>query len=97
MPPGFTVLSEDLSALVAKYKDLPKGSTLPILSRYELTGRQILVYTNNLQAGVPLTFSYRLQARFPLSAQTPASAAYDYYNPAVSGEKAPQRIQVQQP
>ena len=62
----------------------------------ELTGRQILVYLANLAEGQPLTFTYHLRARFPLSVRSPASSAYDYYNPAVSGEKAPQLIEVKQ-
>ena len=41
-----------------------------------------------------MEFSYRLQARFPLSAQTPASSAYDYYNPDVAGEAQPQFLTV---
>jgi uncharacterized protein YfaS (alpha-2-macroglobulin family) len=94
LPPGFAVQTEDLDALVARYKDVPEDYALPTVERYELTGRQILVYLGNLSHGNPLTFSYRLRAKFPLVAQTPASAAYDYYNPQVSGEAAPQTLVV---
>jgi hypothetical protein len=31
----------------------------------------------------------RLKAKYPLSVQTPASAAYDYYNPDHAGEVQP--------
>jgi hypothetical protein len=48
----------------------------------------------NLSSDSALTFSYRLKAKFPLSAQTPASSAYDYYNPEVAGEMAPQLLTV---
>ncbi|MCP4548040.1 MAG: hypothetical protein GY835_16365 [bacterium] len=71
VPPGFTVLTEDLSRLVEQ----------GIISRYELTGRQIIIYLENLSSEAPLSFSYRLRARFPMRAQTPPSSAYDYYNP----------------
>ncbi len=94
LPPGFTVQTEDLDALVARYKDVPPDYALPTLKRYELTGRQILVYIGDLSYGNPLTFSYRLRAKFPLVARTPASSAYDYYNPEVSGEAAPQTLVV---
>lgn len=96
LPPGFTVEAEDLSALVNRYDDTPEDYPYAKIERYELTGRQILVYVTNLQAGQPLEFSYRLRARFPLSAQTPASNAYDYYNPQVSGEATPQRLVVEE-
>ncbi len=94
IPPGFNVQAEDLAALVASYKDVPQDYPLPTIERYELTGRQILVYVSNLSEGNPLSFSYRLQAKFPLVAQTPASTAYDYYNPDVAGELAPQTLVV---
>ena len=71
VPPGFTVLTEDLSRLVEQ----------GIIARYELTGRQIIVYLEDFSSEAPLAFSYRLRARFPMRAQTPPSSAYDYYNP----------------
>ena len=70
-----------------------KGAA-PRVERYELTGRQILVYISNLSHDQPISFSYRLRARFPLVAQTPASTAYDYYNPDVAGEAPPQKLEV---
>ena len=79
VPPGFTVLSEDLSRLVEQ----------GVIARYELTGRQIIIYLENLASDQPLRFSYRLQARFPLRAQTPPSVAYDYYNPTQQTTQPP--------
>ncbi|RLC63131.1 MAG: hypothetical protein DRI48_08780 [Chloroflexi bacterium] len=84
VPPGFTVLSEDLSRLVEQ------GA----IARYELAGRQIIVYLEDFAYGTPLRFSYRLRARFPLRAQTPSSSAYDYYNPADTTVRAPLEVTV---
>jgi len=95
IPPGFAVNSEDLAALVAAYNQTAVSPDQPSIQRYELTGRQILIYLNNLSGGQPLSFSYRLTAQYPLRAQTPASSAYDYYNPDVSGENAPQVMVVE--
>jgi hypothetical protein len=86
VPPGFSVLSEDLDGLVEK----------GIIARYELTPRQIIVYLENFSSEKPLQFSYRLQARFPLRAQTPPSSAYDYYNPDQSTTLAPVQMVVSQ-
>jgi uncharacterized protein YfaS (alpha-2-macroglobulin family) len=94
LPPGFTVLTEDLQALIAHFNDVPQDYPAPTIERYELTGRQILIYIRNLSYGNPLKFSYRLRAKFPLVAQTPASNAYDYYNPEVAGEAVPQTLVV---
>ncbi|MCK4472387.1 MAG: hypothetical protein KAW49_11455, partial [Anaerolineae bacterium] len=56
VPPGFTVLTEDLSRLVEQ----------EIIARYELTGRQIIIYLEDFSSEAPLHFSYRLRARFPM-------------------------------
>ncbi len=89
IPPGFSILTEDLNALVRKYEDTPEDYAFPVIERYELTGRQAIVYISSLSYGSPMEFSYRLQARYPLTVQAPASNAYDYYNPDVNGEQSP--------
>lgn len=94
VPPGFSVQAGDLDALIRRFDDVPSDYPYAKIERYELTGRQILVYITNLVEGEPLEFSYRLRARFPLSVQTPASNVYDYYNPDISGELAPQQLVV---
>lgn len=82
VPPGFTLLTEDLDALVSQ----------GIIARYELTGRQILVYLTDVPSGQVYTLPYRLQARFPIQAQTPSSQAYDYYTPEKQDTATPQRV-----
>jgi hypothetical protein len=84
VPPGFNVLTEDLSRLVEQ------GT----IARYELTGRQIIIYLEDFSSQQPLRFSYRLQARFPMRAQTPPSSAYDYYNPSDLTLRAPLEMTV---
>ena len=86
VPPGFTVLTEDLSRLVEQ----------GIIERYELTGRQIIVYLEDFSSEAPLRFSYRLRARFPMRAQTPPSGAYDYYNPTKATIRAPLEVVVKE-
>jgi hypothetical protein len=84
VPPGFTVLTEDLSRLIEQ------GA----IARYELTGRQIIIYLEDFSSDQPLKFSYRLRARFPMRAQTPSSSVYDYYNPTAQTTEAPLQIVV---
>jgi hypothetical protein len=85
----FNVQSEDLDRLVAHYRDLPADYAAARLERYELTGRQVIVYVTNLSGAEALSFGYRLKAKYPLSVQTPASAVYDYDNPDQAGEVQP--------
>ncbi len=82
IPPGFTPLTDDLDGLV----------TQGTIARYEVTGRQILIYMTDVPEGQIYTLTYRLQARFPLQAQTPSSRIYDYYTPAKQDTATPQRI-----
>lgn len=85
IPPGFSPISEDLDQLVQQ----------KLVSRYELTGRQIMLYMTNVPSGQVYTLHYGLQARFPIKAQTPSSTAYNYYTPDQKDTQAPQRIVVQ--
>ena len=75
IPPGFEVLGEDLADPVARHSDLPPDHAGPKFSRFDLTGRQIIVYLERLQAGQPLEFEYRIRARYPIRAWTPPSSA----------------------
>lgn len=84
IPPGFTVQSEDLEAAV-------RAKTI---ARYELTGRQIIIYLEEFDSKKPITFTYRLKAKFPLRAQTPSSTTYDYYNPSTTATQAPTTLTV---
>ena len=84
IPPGFSVLTEDLSRLVEQ----------GVIARYELTGRQIIIYLEDFSWETPIAFSYRLRARFPMRAQTPPSSVYDYYNPTDQTVRAPLEVVV---
>ena len=84
LPPGFTPVTDDLDKLVAS------GA----IDRYELTGHQVLLYVTNMAGGNTYTFEYRLQARYPLTVQAPASQVYDYYAPEQGASVPPQRITV---
>ncbi|MEA3308390.1 MAG: alpha-2-macroglobulin family protein, partial [Chloroflexota bacterium] len=96
IPPGFTVLPQALEARIERDLALPVDYAGGRLKKFELTGRQVLVYLQDLQHGEPLTFEYQLRARFPVKAQAPASQAYDYYNPATRAEEAPVWLEVKE-
>ncbi len=69
VPPGFTLLEEDLRQMV-------KRGTV---ARYESTDRHVILYIENLYG--PIELRYRMRADLPIRAQVPPSRAYDYYNP----------------
>ncbi len=84
IPPGFSPITTDLDALIES----------GVADRFELTGRQILLYLTDVPSGQIFDIPYRLQARFPIKAQTGRSQAYDYYTPHRQDTQAPQRITV---
>jgi hypothetical protein len=89
IPPGFEVLTEDLNALISQ-----SAGEETRIERYELTGRQIILYLNNLRSDAPLRLRYRLRAKFPLRAKTASYHVYDYYNPDITASQAPTEIEV---
>lgn len=86
VPPGFNVQTEDLQALVSK------GT----IERFELAGRQIIIYLTDLVQDQPVQFQHRLRAKVPLRVTVPHSLAYDYYNPELAGEERPIRLTVEE-
>lgn len=84
IPPGFTVDTDGLDALVADGR----------IDRYGLTGRQILLYLGAVQPGQWISLPYSLRARFPVKAKAPKSVVYEYYTPAHRAESAPVEVEV---
>jgi alpha-2-macroglobulin-like protein len=79
IPPGFEVEAGDLAELVGSKK----------IEKFSLTGRQVIVYLEKVNAGETLGLEYRLKAKFPLKAKTPKSAVYEYYTPDIRSESKP--------
>ena len=68
LPPGFQVATEDPDA----YK------TSKVLSAYEITGKQLMLYLSALPASGSQTFKYRRQA---ITASDGGAEVYLYYQP----------------
>jgi hypothetical protein len=83
IPPGFSVETADLQAIVGK-----------AIKKYNLTARQVILYIERIDYKQPLEFSYRLKAKFPIKAKTPTSKVYKYYEPEVETLAEPVDIEV---
>ncbi|UCC62944.1 MAG: hypothetical protein JSV36_19705, partial [Anaerolineae bacterium] len=88
LPPGFEVLTEDLEALMAQ-----SAGQKTQIKRYELAGRTLRLYLENLQATV--RFNFRLRARLVVRAQTGGATVYDYYNPTARDVQPPTMVVVE--
>lgn len=84
VPPGFDVKTEDLEALVGKQ----------LISKFSVTGRQVIIYLTKIDSAKTFELSYRVKARYPVRAQAPASTAYEYYNPERTATVAPQVVEI---
>ncbi len=78
VPPGFEVLRQDLDTAVAQER----------ISRYDVKGRSIIVYLDQLAAGKVFKLSWRLRARLSVRANSGVSRVYQYYDPAKKGRAA---------
>ena len=77
VPTGFTPVMETIAELV----DIEEN-----IKRYEVAGRKVIFYIENMIAGDSLSFSFEVQAMFPVKAKGVTSEAYSYYQPEIRGE-----------
>jgi len=84
LPPGFTLIPDMLSKMVAD----------KTIEKYSVTGRQIIVYLRELEGNEEIQLTYQLMAKYPLRAKTAKAVAYEYYNPDIRAEAAPVRLTV---
>ncbi len=70
LPPGFSLVADDLVQAVSDLK----------INRFETTDRQIIVYVDAIEAGATLELTYQLQARYPLKVQCPDASTNLYYD-----------------
>jgi CD109 antigen len=77
IPTGFTAVTESVEAVVAKE---------PKMKRYDIAGRKVIFYIENLLPGDTIDFSFQARAMYPVRAKGVSSKAYAYYQPDISGE-----------
>jgi len=85
VPPGFDVVTADLEKL----------KSAKVIRSFELTGRQLLLYLDDLPVGKTAVLSYRLSARYPVNAATGDSEVRLYYRSDQKARQAPTRIVVE--
>ena len=84
VPTGFAALEESLGRLLKQ----------PKIKRYDLAGRKVIVYVEDMNPGDKVTFSFQARALYPVRGKGAASAAYSYYTPEWRGETVSQALSV---
>ena len=79
LPPGFDFVADGTGNELSGVS-LVKAVEDNLVSRYETTARQVLVYVPEMSPGQSLVLNWALKARYPLSVACPESGAYLYYD-----------------
>ncbi len=86
VPTGFAPVAETVMALV-------EGS--PNVKRYEVAGRKVIFYIEDLPAGESLELRFQALAQYPVRAQAVTSQVYSYYKLHWRGETLSSSVTVE--
>ena len=87
IPTGFAPVEESVQRMV-------DGE--PRLKRFEIAGRKVILYIEDMNPGDELEFTFQAQALYPVKAQAVTSQAYSYYRPEFRGESLGGEMVVEQ-
>jgi CD109 antigen len=77
VPTGFAPVTDSIDALLEQ---------MPNIKRYDVAGRKVIFYIENMKPGQQITFDFQVRALYPVKAKGVLSTAYSYYQPDVRGE-----------
>ena len=77
VPTGFAPVTETITQ--AKEKETK-------IKRYEIAGRKVIFYIENMLPGEKISFTFQVKALYPVKAKGVTSDAYSYYKPEIRGE-----------
>lgn len=77
VPTGFAVMPDSLESLLNERERI---------KRYDVAGRKVIFYLEDMVAGEQLAFDFKVRARFPVKAKSVSSEVYSYYQPELRGE-----------
>ena len=85
IPTGFAPVTETVRALVEED---------PRIKRYEVAGRKVILYIEDLLPNRPMRMQFDVVALYPVRAQPVVSQVYSYYTPGWKGESLSRSITV---
>ena len=77
VPTGFEPVRDTITALVEENDNL---------KRFEVAGRKVILYIEDMSPGERLTFEFQAKAKYPVRANEVVSQVYAYYKPDLRGE-----------
>ncbi len=85
VPTGFAAVDESLAKLLEQHK----------IKRYDVAGRKVIVYIEDMSPGDKVSLSFQARALYPVKAKSTVSSAYSYYTPDWRGETLSEAVTVQ--
>jgi len=77
VPTGFEAVVDSLETVIAR---------MPNIKRYDISGRKVIFYVENMKPGQQISFDFQVRALYPVKAKGVLSTAYSYYQPDIKGE-----------
>ena len=85
IPTGFTAVTDTIvAALEQEVK----------IKRYEIAGRKVIFYIENMLSGESISWSFQVKAAYPVKAKGVSSQVYSYYQPDIRGETLGENVTV---
>jgi CD109 antigen len=85
VPTGFVPVEETILEFVDSEENI---------KRYDVAGRKVIFYIENMFPGDRLSFSFNVKAMYPVKAKGVNSQVYSYYKPEIRGETLSQAVTV---
>jgi len=85
VPTGFAAVRESIDQASAKENRI---------KRYEISGRKVIFYIENLFPGDEIEFGFKVKALYPVEAKGVVSQAYSYYKPEIAASSMSHDITV---
>jgi CD109 antigen len=79
VPTGFAAEKDSIDKVIAQQKNI---------KRYDISGRKVIFYVENLLPGNKVSFNFLVKAMYPVKAKAVASQAYSYYQPEITAESS---------
>jgi CD109 antigen len=87
IPTGFAAVKESIQKMLLSQPDI---------KRFDISGRKVIFYIENLLPADRLTFDFNVKALYPVKAKGVTSQAYSYYKPEINARSLSENITVSQ-
>jgi CD109 antigen len=85
VPTGFEAVTDSILAVTDR---------LDNIKRYDISGRKVIFYVENMEPGQQIAFDFQVRALYPVKAKGVLSTAYSYYQPDIKGETLGEAVTV---